>query len=76
MSFLPLNLVFSYPPSVQILYFAISFIIGVAGWNRKMGFWGYFFASILFSPVIGLLLIAVSSPKKKSFPGESRKRNV
>lgn len=75
MSFLPLNLIFAYPPIVQLLYFIFSFLIGVAGWNRKMGFWGYFFSSVLFSPVIGLLLVAVSGPKRQP-PRAPRKRNV
>lgn len=63
MSLLPLNYIFSYPPPVQILYFLISFVIGVAGWNRKMGFWGYLFSSIIFSPLIGLMLVLVSEKR-------------
>ncbi|RLC18649.1 MAG: hypothetical protein DRI57_08140 [Deltaproteobacteria bacterium] len=57
---LPLSLILSYPPSIQILYFLLSFVIALAGWNRKMGFWGYLFSSIIFSPLIGLLLVLVS----------------
>jgi hypothetical protein len=36
--------------------------IGVAffGKNRKFGFWGYFFASMLLTPLIGLLLVISS----------------
>ena len=64
MSLLPLTYIFSFPPIIQILYFSLSFIIGISGVNRIMGFWGYFFCSILFSPVIGLMVLLVSSKKK------------
>jgi len=63
MSVLPLNFIFSYPVSIQILYFLSSFVIAVAGWNRKMGFWGYFFSSLIFSPLIGLMLVLISEKK-------------
>ncbi len=62
-SFLPLNMVLSYPVNVQIVYFGLSLVVGMAGLNRKMGFWGYLFSSILLSPVIGLMLLIVSGKK-------------
>ncbi len=62
-SFLPLNMVLSYPVNVQIVYFGLSLVMGVAGLNRKMGFWGYLLSSILLSPVIGLMLLIVSGKK-------------
>jgi len=60
---LPLNKVFAYPPGIQILYFLSCLVIALAGWNRTMGFWGYLFASVLFSPLIGLMLLIVSGKK-------------
>ncbi len=48
---------------VAILIFAASLIIGLMGRNRKMGFWGYFFGSLLLTPVIGLLLVLASDSK-------------
>ncbi len=62
-SFLPLNMVLSYPVNAQIVYFGLSLVVGMAGLNRKMGFWGYLFSSILLSPVIGLMLLIVSGKK-------------
>jgi len=47
-----------------MLYFSFSLIIGVFGMNRIMGFWGYLFCSIIFSPVIGLMVLLVSSKKQ------------
>ncbi len=48
---------------VAILVFAASLVIGLMGRNRKMGFWGYFFGSLLLTPVIGLLLVLASDSK-------------
>jgi len=47
-----------------LLWLLLSLIVAVFGVNRKFGFWGYFFASIIFTPIIGLLLVLVSDPKK------------
>ena len=48
-----------------IALIAISFFIGILGRYRKLGFWGYFFASILLTPIIGLLLLFASDPRPK-----------
>lgn len=52
-----------------MLYAAIlilSLVIGILGRNRKFGFWGYFFGSILLTPIIGLLLVLASDEKPNS----------
>lgn len=56
-------------PIILILYIFLSVVIGVLGKNRKFGFWGYFFGSLLLSPVLGLLLLLASDSRK---PGESK----
>lgn len=43
----------------------LSFFIGLLGANRKWGFWGYFFGSILLTPIIGILLIFASDKRPK-----------
>jgi hypothetical protein len=48
-----------------VIVFVVSLIVGLIGRNRKFGFWGYFFASLLLSPIIGLLLVVASAPKEK-----------
>lgn len=48
-----------------IAYLFLSFFIGLAGENRKFGFWGYFIASLIFTPVGGLLLLIPSEPSQK-----------
>jgi hypothetical protein len=40
----------------------LSAVVGLCGINRKFGFWGYFFASLLMTPAIGILLVLASSP--------------
>jgi uncharacterized membrane protein len=49
---------------LSIVYLLLCLLIGVLGINRKFGFWGYFFGSIILTPIMGLLLIFASDPKK------------
>ncbi|MCG8634475.1 MAG: hypothetical protein MI863_11650 [Desulfobacterales bacterium] len=46
------------------IYLLLSFLMGLMGRNRKLGFWGYFYGSILLTPVIGLLLVLASDSRK------------
>jgi hypothetical protein len=49
---------------VQVfLYLVFCVLVGYAGRRRKFGFWGYLLASIVLSPLIGLLLVAASSQR-------------
>ncbi|MDM8569356.1 hypothetical protein QUF50_07605 [Thiotrichales bacterium HSG1] len=43
----------------------LSYLVGLFGSNRKFGFWGYFFASILLTPIVGLLLVFASDKRPK-----------
>lgn len=55
--------------TIPILIFVASVVIGLMGRNRKMGFWGYFFGSLLLTPVIGLLLVLASDAKPTTSHG-------
>ena len=44
----------------------LSLLIGLVGINSRLGFWGNFFASILLTPIVGLLLVIASGRKKQS----------
>ena len=44
----------------------LSLLIGLLGINSRLGFWGNFFASILLTPIVGLLLVIASGRKKQS----------
>ncbi len=50
-----------------LIVFIASFIVALLGRNRKFGFWGYFFSSLLLSPIIGLLLVIASAEKVKEY---------
>ena len=39
-----------------------SCFIGYLGRNKKLGFWGFFFASLLLPPLMGVLLLIVAAP--------------
>lgn len=48
---------------VIILWIIFSFIIGSIGSNRECGFFYSFMASLLFSPLIGAIYVALSERK-------------
>jgi phosphate/sulfate permease len=43
-------------------YIGAGAIVGLLGSRRKLGAWGFFFASLLLTPLIGLLLFIVAAP--------------
>ena len=43
----------------------LAALIGYLGSDRKFGFWGNFFVSLLLTPIIGLLVVAIA-PRKDS----------
>lgn len=45
-------------------FVVLSLLIGAYGRDRKMGFWGYFFASLLLTPAVGLLLVLGSDRRR------------
>jgi len=51
-------------PTILFLYLAMSFLAAIAGRHRRIGFWGFFFCSIVFTPVISLLFLYFASPRK------------
>ena len=52
------------PLHFAIWYFILSLLVGFLGGKRKLGFWGYFFASLLLTPIMGILLVLVSDKRK------------
>lgn len=47
-----------------LCYLLVCLIVGLLGIRRKFGFWGYFFGSIILTPIIGLLLVLASDKRK------------
>ncbi len=52
-------------PSVIAVWFLASLVIAFFGSQRRFGFWGYFFGSLLLSPIIGVLLLAAAIPPRE-----------
>jgi hypothetical protein len=42
-----------------------SLVIAFLGSKLRFGFWGYFFASLLLTPIMGILLLAAGYPPKQ-----------
>ena len=51
------------PPWV-LYYSLMCAVVGLMGLHRKLGFWGYFLCSIMLTPMIGLILVLVSDPRR------------
>lgn len=49
---------------ILLIVVILSAIVALMGINRKLGFWGYFFASMLLSPLVGLFLVLASDPRR------------
>lgn len=52
-------------PIIIAIYIFASLLLALLGRNRKMGAWGYFFASLLLTPIIGALLVLASDSRKE-----------
>jgi uncharacterized membrane protein len=46
-----------------LFYVLLCSAIAWFGRDRKLGFWGYLFASLLFTPIIGVVLLIASDKK-------------
>lgn len=46
-------------------YLGACIVLAIWGRNRKLGAWGYFFSSIMLTPLVGLLLVLASDPKPR-----------
>lgn len=50
-----------------LIYIILCLFVAIMGVHRRFGFWGYFFASCLLTPVIGIILV-LASDKRKTIP--------
>lgn len=49
-----------------VAYLILCLIVGVYGNNREFGFYGYFIASLVFTPLIVFAVLLLTKPKKDS----------
>lgn len=45
------------------VWFIMGFFVALLGWNRKLGFWGYFLVSLLLSPMVGFVVVMLAGKK-------------
>lgn len=57
--------------ALMLAYIAAAIVIAWFGQNRKWGFWGYLWASILMTPLVGFLLILASDAREQPEPEET-----
>jgi hypothetical protein len=48
---------------LALAYIAVAALLGFIGRRRKFGAWGYFFGSLILTPIVGLLLVLASDPR-------------
>ena len=48
-----------------IFWIVFSVVVGALGTDKSAGFWGGFIASLILSPLIGLIIVLASGPSKK-----------
>jgi FtsH-binding integral membrane protein len=48
-----------------ILYVVFSILVGICGSQRRMGFIGTFIVSLLFTPVIVLIVLLLTGPAQR-----------
>jgi hypothetical protein len=46
-------------------YLGLCLLAGVLGRNRRIGFWGFFFCSIVFTPFVTLPFLYFALPRKR-----------
>ncbi len=47
-----------------LTYLVICLVVGLFGKDKKFGFWGYFFASVALTPILGGILVVASDPRR------------
>lgn len=51
-------------------YVLSSLLVAWLGRNYRFGFWGYFFSSLFFTPVVGVVIVISSIPFQQKNRGE------
>jgi uncharacterized membrane protein YvlD (DUF360 family) len=51
-------------PELIVVYLALCLAAGITGRNRRIGFWGFFFASIVLTPILTFLFLHIAAPRK------------
>lgn len=49
--------------TVALGYIVLSIIAGIIGSDRNLGFWGFFIASLIVSPILTLFFLLITKNK-------------
>lgn len=60
---------------IFIAWLVGSLVIALFGSRYRFGFWGYFFGSVLLSPIVGFLLLMAAIPPRRE-PSERAGRSA
>jgi hypothetical protein len=47
-----------------LIYLVLCLVAGIVGRDRRIGFWGFLFCSMVFTPIISLLFLYFATPRK------------
>jgi len=53
---------------IGAIWMGLCLLIAAFGSKYRFGFWGYFFGSLILSPLIGLLLLLAAIPVRQNLP--------
>lgn len=59
-------------PWAIVLWIALSWLIGMLGANKRFGFFGNFLVSLLFSPLVGVIVLLASDQRPTPRPTKRR----
>ena len=51
------------PPEL-VVYIVVCLLVALFGTNRKFGFWGYFFAAMALTPLVGVIIVLASDKRE------------
>ena len=46
-----------------LVWLSMSLLVGFAGRDRAIGFWGFFILSLILTPIPSILLLLVTAPR-------------
>jgi hypothetical protein len=49
-------------------YLILVAVVAYIGKDRKFGFWGNFFCSLIFTPIVGLVIVFASDKREAATP--------
>lgn len=50
---------------IAVVYVSLCFLVAFLGRNRRIGFWGFFFVSLIFTPLLTPMFIFFAAPAKE-----------